>query len=297
MLAYLNGQYVARSAAMIPVDDRGFVFGDGVYEVWRVIDGGLFEEDRHLSRLALGLREISISAVYVTQPGFLRGVADRLLAESGLTTGEATFYVQVTRGAAPRSHSFPPPGTSPTVYATVNPFMPADDLRTRGARAVTIPDTRWLRCDLKTLQLLPNVLAKQAALEAGALDALMIRDGVVTEGSHTNVFGVVKGVLQTHPANNLILPGVTRRLVLEIARDIGIATREHPIGAAEIGGLDELFLAGTTTDIMPIVAVNGARIGSGTPGALTKQLAAHLRTRLDDFAATRSGAPLTASPA
>jgi D-alanine transaminase len=172
VLAYLNGKYIARSTATISVEDRGFIFGDGVYEVWRAVNGRLFEIDRHLARLAVGLSELRIVMPEPLTRESTEQIADRLLRESGLTEGEATFYVEVTRGAAPRAHQFPPSGTPPTVYATVNRLTPPEALRARGAAAITIPDIRWLRCDIKTIQLLPNVWAKQAAVERGAVDAL-----------------------------------------------------------------------------------------------------------------------------
>ena len=179
MLAYLNGRFLPRSTATISVEDRGFVFGDGVYEVWRVVNGRLFESERHLARLELGLRELRIGLPEPLSLPPIEEIADRLLRESALTTGEATFYMEITRGAAPRSHQFPAANTPPTVYATVNRLTPPEELRARGAAAITIPDIRWLRCDIKTIQLLPNVLAKQEAAEHDAIDAIMIRDGMV----------------------------------------------------------------------------------------------------------------------
>jgi D-alanine transaminase len=217
----------------------------------------------------------------VLEPSRLGEIADHLLAESNLTEGEATFYVEVTRGVAPRTHQFPSNATTPTVYMTVNRFSPADELRARGATAITIPDIRWLRCDIKSIQLLPNVLGKQAAVQRGAIDSLMIRDGMVTEGSHANFMGVVGGVIRTHPINHLILPGITRAVVLEIAAGLGIPVQEEPIAEAEIDKLDEAFLTGTTTDVMPIVRVNDRPIKTGTPGPITKRLVTEFRTYLD----------------
>ncbi len=299
MLAFLNGQFLERSAATVSVEDRGFVFGDGVYEVWRVVNGTLFEAARHLDRLRFGLRELRIAEPEIVQPQRLLELAARLLGESGLGAGEgeATLYLQVTRGAAPRTHQFPPLGTPPTVYATVNRFTPPEEVRARGAETITLADNRWLRCDIKTVQLLPNVLAKQAAADAGALDALFVRDGMVTESSHANVFGVHGGVLHTHPANHLILSGITRAVVLDIARSAGIRVREEAIPEAGIQGLDELFLAGTTTDVMPIVRVNGRQVGSGTPGPIARRLQAALRGRLDGLSLPRGAvsAPADAS--
>ncbi|MEO7082817.1 MAG: D-amino acid aminotransferase [Gemmatimonadaceae bacterium] len=281
MLAYLNGQILPRAAATIPVEDRGFIFGDGVYEVWRVVNGQLFELDRHLARLVYGLSELRIAAPeFATRDGILT-VAEKLLSGSGLETGEGTVYVQITRGSAPRTHAFPPEGTPPTVYATVNRFVPPEEARARGVSVVTVPDLRWMRCNIKTLQLLPNVLAKQEASERSSMEALLVRDGVVTEGSHTNCIGVIDGVLRTHPLTNLILPGVTRAVVLELARELGIPVSELAFNESEISDLDELFLAGTTSDVMPIVRVNDQTIGDGVPGPISLRLAAALRARID----------------
>lgn len=281
MHAYLNGSFLPRSAATISVEDRGFVFGDGVYEVWRVVNGRLFEPDRHAARLVHGLRELRIAVPDEIRTSRLTAIAEQLLAESGLTSGEATFYVEVTRGVAPRTHQFPPAGTTPTVYMTVNRFSPADELRTRGAFAITLPDIRWMRCDIKSIQLLPNVFAKQAAVERGALDALMIRDGMVTEGSHANFMGVRDGVIRTHPTNHLILPGITRAVVLEIAGRLGISCVEEAIAESELSRLDEAFLVGTTTDVMPIVRIDDRSVGDGTPGPITRRLVTEFRAYLD----------------
>jgi D-alanine transaminase len=276
---------------MIPVEDRGFIFGDGVYEVWRVIGGRLFETERHLARLKFGLRELRIAEPDLTDADVLCGIADRLLTESGLLDGEATLYVEITRGAAPRTHNFPPAGTKPTVFATVNRFTPPEELRARGAAAITMPDIRWLRCDIKTVQLLPNVLAKQAAVEAGATEAWLIRDGVVTEGSHANVLGVLDGAIRTHPTNNLILPGITRSVVLELARATGIPVVEEAFGERDIANLEEAFLAGTTTDVMPIVRVDDRVIGDGAPGPITRRLHTAFRAHLDASCAARRPQP------
>ncbi|HTJ23675.1 MAG TPA: aminotransferase class IV [Gemmatimonadaceae bacterium] len=281
MLAYLNGQFVPRATASIPVEDRGFIFGDGVYEVWRVVAGRLFENERHLARLESGLRELRIPAPEIVDRDAIESVARRLLADSGLIHGEATFYVEITRGVAPRTHQFPPAGTPPTVFAMANRFTPPDAVRARGASCITTPDIRWARCDIKTIQLLPNILAKQAAAERDAIDALMIRDGVVTESSHANIMAVIDGVVRTHPTDHRILAGVTRAVVLEIASELGIPVREEPFAEADIARADELFLVGTTTDVMPIVRVNDVVIAGGTPGVIAKRLHAELRARLD----------------
>jgi D-alanine transaminase len=282
VICYRNGEYLPRASATISVEDRGFIFGDGVYEVWRVVDGKLFETDRHLARLAFGLSELRIDSPDILRGEPLREIADRVLAESGLLEGEASLYVEVTRGAAPRAHAFPPAGTKPTVFVMANRLTPANALRERGAAAITTPDIRWLRCDIKTIQLLPNVLAKQAAAERGATEAIMIRDGVVTEGSHANVLAVVDGAVRTHPLNNLILPGITRGVILDLARNLGIGVREEALTESELFEVDELFIVGTTTDVMPIVRVNDRPIGAGVPGETTKRLSREYRAFMEE---------------
>ncbi|HVX40842.1 MAG TPA: D-amino acid aminotransferase [Gemmatimonadaceae bacterium] len=281
MICYLNGQFLSRSAAAIPVEDRGFMFGDGVYEVWRVVNGCLFEMERHLERLAYGLRELRITPPDVARGDVLGAIAERLLTEDRLLEGEATLYLEITRGAAPRTHQFPPADTQPTVYVMANRFVPPEELRARGAAAVTVPDIRWLRCDIKTIQLLPNVFAKQAAAERGAIEAIMVRDGVVTEGSHANVLAVFGDVLRTHALDHHILPGITRAVVLEIARDLGLRVDETAFTEDEMMTADEVFLAGTTSDVMPIVRVNDRPIGAGTPGPITQRLFDAFRAHLD----------------
>jgi D-alanine transaminase len=289
VLAYLNGQFLPRADAAVPVEDRGFVFGDGVYEVWRVVGGRLFETERHLARLSSGLSELRIPAPDLVDPSRLVAIAERLLTDGGLLDGEATFYVEVTRGVAPRTHAFPPGNVAPTVFAMVNAFKPAEELRRTGASCITMPDIRWLRCDIKTIQLLPNVLGKQAAAEAGALDVLFVRDGAVTETSHANVLAVLDGVIRTHPTNNLILPGVTRAVVLEAARDLGMSVDETPFTPRDLARASEVFLAGTTTDVMPIIRVDDLVIGDGKPGPVATTLFGELRRRLDAVARPRPG--------
>ena len=286
MICYLNGEFIPRSSASVPVEDRGFVFGDGVYEVWRVINGRLFETDRHLARLEFGLRELRISAPDIARREVLLEVAERVLGESGLSEGESALYLEVTRGVAPRAHAFPAAGTAPTVFVMANRIKPADELRQKGAAAITAQDIRWLRCDIKTIQLLPNVLAKQAATERGAAEAIMVRDGVVTEGSHANVVAVFAGVIRTHPLNNFILPGITRGVVLELARTMGIEVVERAFSQTELYEADELFIVGTTTDVMPIVRVDDRAIGAGVPGETTKRLSLALRAFMDESVAT-----------
>jgi D-alanine transaminase len=221
--------------------------------------------------MANGLAGLRIDAAGADGPT-MRGVCERLLKENGLTNGEATIYLQVSRGAAPRLHHFPPAGTPPTIYGSATAFKVNQEMRTKGAKGITYPDQRWARCDLKTVNLLGPVLARQAAAEAGAYEAILHRDGMVMEGAATNCFAVVGGVLRTAPLTNYILPGITRSVLIPLAKELGIACEERAITLRELPGVDELFVCGTTTDVQAIVTLDGAPIGSGAPGPITARL-------------------------
>jgi D-alanine transaminase len=271
-IVYVNGAFVPRGEARVSVEDRGFVFGDGVYEVLRAINGRLFASKFHNERLKRSLDGVRISLTGSDSPERLTEIGRELLRENGLLAGEAMVYMQITRGAATRAHNFPSPNVPPTIYVSVVRFTPYTELAQSGAAVISHPDLRWGRCDLKTLNLLPNVLASQAAKERGAFEAMLVRDGVVTEGSKTNFFGVVGGSLRTHPCDNHILPGITRSVLRDLAREVNIDLDETPIRADEIPRLSELFLTGTTTDVMPVVKLDDKPVGKGTPGELTRKL-------------------------
>lgn len=276
---FLNGKHVPKAEAMISVEDRGFIFGDGIYEVVRVIEGDLFGWDAHLARLANGLAGLRISS-RGAEPATLRAACERLIKDNGLGAGEATVYIQVSRGTAPRLHHFPSPDVAPTVYAAGSPFKPNFAMREQGAKGITYPDQRWARCDLKTVNLLGAVMARQAAAEAGAYEAIFHRDGMVTEGAATNAFLVVGGVLRTYPLSNYILPGITRAVLLEIAAELRIPVDERPVPLRELFDVDELFVCGTTTDVQPIIELDGRPIAHGKPGAVTDRLREALAERL-----------------
>jgi D-alanine transaminase len=180
--------------------------------------------------------------------------------------------MQVTRGVATRAHLFPSPAVAPTVYISTAPFKPMVALQETGAAAVTHPDLRWARCDFKTINLLPNVLAAQYAAEKGAFEAILIRDDHITEGSKTNVFGVIGGALRTHPCNSEILPGITRSVLETLAAELRMEIDQTPIKKSEIPELRELFLSGTTTDVLPIVSLDGRPVADGKPGPITRRL-------------------------
>ena len=271
-IVYLSGEFLPRAEARVSVEDRAFVFGDGVYEVLRAINGRLFATRFHNDRLRRSLEGVRITLEESDSPERFADIGAQLLRENGLLDGEATVYMQVSRGVATRLHNFPSPPVPPTVYISVARFKPYSELAQSGASAISHPDLRWGRCDLKTLNLLPNVLAAQTAKERGAFEAMLVRDGVVTEGAKTNFFGVVDGSLRTHPCDNHILPGITRSVLRDLARGLDISLDETPIKVSEIADLTELFLTGTTTDVMPVVRLDDRPVGNGRPGPLTRRL-------------------------
>jgi D-alanine transaminase len=289
MLVFLNGRFVAKEEARVSVDDRGFLFGDGIYEVIRARSGRLFEPDSHFARLAAGLEALRLPAP-PQDMGSLRRICGELLERNELMSGDATIYLQITRGAAPRTHHFPKPGTPPTLYIAAAPFTPSQPAQTDGVRAITHPDIRWARCDLKTVNLLPNAWAKQCAVDAGAAEAVFVRDGVLTDGASSNVFAVIAGDLCTPPLSTYLLPGITRRVVLELAEELGLAPCERPIVLAELRRAEELFLTGTTTDVTPVVRLDDRAVGDGAPGPITRTLQHALAARLD-ACAERTPAP------
>ena len=275
---YLNGLFLPREQATLSIDDRGFIFGDGVYEVTRVVKGELFESARHLTRLGRGLADLRLSPVESLKD--IEDISQRLIAENGLTDGEATIYLQITRGAAPRTHHFPPASTRCTTMMTATRLTVPHDKRATGVSVVTYPDIRWSRCDIKTVNLIPAVLAKQYAVDQGVFESIFVRESAVTEGSHTNCFGVLDGELRTYPASNYILGGVTRDVVIDLARELGLPFDDRPFHITDLPRLQEFFLTGTTTDVMPVVEINGAPVGSGRPGAITMRLYDAIAARL-----------------
>lgn len=280
---YLNGKYLPREEARVSVDDRGFNFGDGVYEVIRAFDGRVFQAEAHNRRLERSLAGLEITGA--PPAADLQAVGERLLEENDFLDGHATIYMQITRGTAPRKHQFPAAGTLPNVFVSCARFTPSAEQHEKGMAAITLPDIRWARCDLKTISLLPNAIAKQRAVEAGAFEAVLIRDGAVTEGAHSNLFAVVDGELRTFPRCNYILPGITRDVLIEIAGEMGIPVDETPVLAGELFQVEELFACGTTTDVTPLVRVDGKPIADGAPGPISRRLYAALLERITAEAA------------
>jgi len=275
---YFNGQYLAKDDVRISPEDRGFLFGDGVYEVIRSYDGSLFALEAHLARMHSGVCELGINGADVDHLG---EVSAELITRNHLTSGDATVYLQITRGTAPRAHFFPDPPVPPTVYAQAGRFTPKGD-PAKGVDTITVPDIRWARCDIKTVQLLPNCLANQRARSSGAQEALFVRDGVILEGSHSSLFFVFGEEVRTAPKNNYILPSITREIVLELCRGAGIPAREAPVFTHELPRATEAFLAGTTVEVMPIVRIDAVGVGGGRPGPVTRKLQDLFRARILD---------------
>jgi len=265
---YLNGQFLPEDQAYVSALDRGFIFGDGVYEVIPAFGGALFRFPQHLRRL-----DNSLAAIRLTNPLSAQAWHDtlaELVTRNG--GGDQSVYVQITRGVAPRNHAFPS-GVPPTVFAMCSRLaeLPADILA-NGVAAVALDDIRWKYCHIKAISLLPNTLLRQQAIEAGADEAILIRDGNVTEGAASNVFVVKDGTLRTPPKGALLLPGITRDLVLELAAANGIAAREQAIPEATLRGAEEIWLTSSTREILPVARLDGAPVGNGKPGPLWQRM-------------------------
>ncbi|HQU15245.1 MAG: D-amino acid aminotransferase [Chromatiales bacterium 21-64-14] len=280
-IAYLNGRFLPLEEARVPVMDRGFLFGDGVYEVIPAYGPGLFRLDEHLARLEASLAGIRIANPHPRDQW--AAILQQLLEANG--TGDRSVYLQVTRGAAPkRDHAFPA-AVTPTVFASVSPIGPPPPaLATEGVAAVTREDTRWKYCHIKAITLLANLLLRQEAIDAGCAEAILIRDGEATEGAASNLFLVRDGVLLTPPKGPFLLPGITRDLILELAREHGIAARETPIPAPWLENAEELWITSSTREILPVTRLDGRAVGTGHPGpqwarmhALFQDYKAHLR--------------------
>ena len=279
-VVFLSGDFLPKSEARISPDDRGFLLADGIYEVTPVYGGVLFALDRHLERLRSGLSWMRIG---YSAEGLAR-VHRTLVTRNALDDAPtALVYVQVTRGAAPRTHYFPEEPVEPTVYAFAKPWeRPPKTRWEAGFSAATVPDLRWGRVDIKTVCLLPNVLAFQRARDSGADDAILVREGIAIEGAHMNFWGVFDGRIVTHPLTNRVLPGVTRGVILDLARAAGMDCVERPIMVEELPDAQELFFTGTTSEVRPCTQVDGRSVGGGRAGPVTRELSRMFRAHLQE---------------
>jgi D-alanine transaminase len=268
--AYVNGRYVPHSRAAVHIEDRGYQFADGVYEVVLVQRGRLIDEEPHLDRLDRSLRELRIA--WPTTRDVLRLVIRELIRRNGLTNG--IVYLQVTRGTAPRDHKFPA-ASEPALVITTKRLTPIPDaLIANGVTVITIPDIRWQRCDIKSISLLPNILGKQQAVEAGAYEAWQVdRDGYVTEGTSTNAWIVTPdGRVVTRNPEEAILNGITRLSLLDLVRGAGLTIEERRFTVEEAKAAREAFLTSSSAFVLPVTRIDGDPVGVGKPGPLTKRL-------------------------
>jgi len=274
-LAYLNGEILPIDKAQVPIEDRGYQFGDAVYEFIASYNGRLFYLEEHLDRLERSLNGL-----------FFPSVSREAIRKAVLTLFEkaeiqrAGIYIQISRGVSPRNHAFPD-GVRPQIVMTIREVEEKPpELRKNGATAITLEDFRWGRCDLKTVQLLPNVLAKQKALAAGVFDAIFVSsEGVVREATSSNICIVADGTVITHPLTPQILPGITRMVVIDLCRELDIPVSERFFKTDALYGAEESFLTGTVTEVLPIVTIDRHRIGDGQVGPVTAKLYETLRQR------------------
>jgi D-alanine transaminase len=268
MNAYLNGQFLPLADAKVSVLDRGFVFGDGIYELVPVYSNKPFRLDEHLRRL-----QGSLDRIRLANPNGMAEWRERILKLIALQDfSDQSLYIQVTRGVAPRDHAFPK-DVPPTVFMFSQPLVTSTpEQKAAGVCAVTAVDNRWLRCDIKSISLLANILLRQQAIDVECAETIMLRDGFLTEGAASNIFVVKDGVLMTPPPSSLMLTGVTYDVVLELAATHGIPHEIRPIPEAEMRAADELWMTSSTKEIMAIVKLDGTPVGAGVPGPLAQRM-------------------------
>jgi len=267
-IVYLNGEFMPLEDAKIPVLDRGFIFGDGVYEVIPVYSRHPFRLAEHLVRFERSHQAIRIPNP-LTDAEWTRLVQDLVARNAG---EDQSVYLQVTRGVAKRDHAFPK-NVKPTVFGMSNPLStPAGETVDGGIHAITTIDYRWLRCDVKSTSLLANCLLRQVAADADALEVVMFRDGFLTEGSSSNVFVVKNGVILATPKNNLVLPGITYDVVVELARANSLPIDVRPISEAEVRSADEIWVTSSTKEVLAVTTLNETAVGTGKPGAVFRRM-------------------------
>jgi D-alanine transaminase len=268
-LAYFNGNFLPKDQIHISPDDRGFLFADGIYEVIRWYEGFFFDMEGHMSRMKRSMKEIRI---LWPDADVFPSVAYDLIARNNLQNTPSLVYMQVTRGAATRSHAFPSPAVNPTVYSFAKGLKPDKEKITLGIGAILRKDIRWSRCDIKSVSLLPNILSFQEAIDAGCHECIFVKDGLITECAHSNVFFVINGVLHTHPESEDILSGITRKNILRLARDAGIPVSLKAVPETRLKDISEAFITNTSLEVTPVVSIDNKKVGNGKPGPVTSLL-------------------------
>ena len=278
-LTYFNGEMVESGAKVVSLDDRGYCFGDGVYEVVRVYNGRAFAFSYHQDRLYRSMREMDIPVRM--PPDELQELHEIMIEQSEITDGY--IYLQITRGVSPRHHAFERSTLEPQMYMFIKPITKDLSVLQEGVKAITLPDERWARVDIKTLNLIPNILAQTKAEKKGAYTAILVRNGIVTEGATSNVFVMKDGVCYTHPADHHILKGITRQLVVtRVAPTAGITIIEREFDEAFLKDADEIFFTDTIGGIIPITTLNREPVGDGKPGKAAKVLAEQLQHLMEE---------------
>jgi D-alanine transaminase len=274
---YLNGDYLIAEKAKVSVFDRGFLLGDGVYEVIPAYNGVCFELTAHLQRLQNSLDGIRMKNPHTVTEW--KTIIAELVKQNG--GGDQSVYLQVTRGVAPRDHVFPQ-GVEPTAFVMSNPLQAVPEAYlSQGISVITLPDIRWQKCDVKAVTLLPNSLLKQQALEAGAQEALLVREGYVTEGAASNAYVIKNGTIYTAPKSEKILPGITRDVVINLAKDNALPLVERMVSESELKDADELWVSSSTKEVLPITTLNGESVGDGVPGPVwTKMHALYQQNKM-----------------
>jgi len=276
-MVYLNGDLLPITEAKISVLDRGFIFGDGIYEVVPVYGGKPFQMAGHLARLARNLAALRIASPF--DPADWQSLVYRLIALG--PQPDCVVYLQVTRGVAKRDHAFPPGALVPTVFGMASPFTrPTPQAREQGLTAIAIDDERWLHCDIKSISLLGNVLAKQRAIDAGVDEVVQFRDGFLTEGASCNIWVVRDGKLLAPPRNHLILEGIRYGLLAELAQEVGVPFEARTISRQEVQAADELLLTSATREVLPLISLGGQPVGEGQPGPVYARLRAAYDARI-----------------
>ena len=278
-LTYFNGEMVESGAKVVSLDDRGYCFGDGVYEVVRVYNGRAFAFSYHQDRLYRSMREMDIPVRM--PPDELQELHEIMIEQSEITDGY--IYLQITRGVSPRHHAFERSKLEPQMYMFIKPITTDLGALQNGVKAITLPDDRWARVDIKTLNLIPNILAQTKAEKKGAYTAILVRDGIVTEGATSNLFVMKDGVCYTHPADHHILKGITRQLIVtRVAPTAGITVIEREFDEAFLKDADEIFFTDTIGGVIPVVTLNREPVGAGTPGKAVKVLAEQLHHLMEE---------------
>jgi D-alanine transaminase len=267
--AFFNGKFLPKDEIKISPDDRAFLFAEGIYEVVRWYEGFFYDMISHMTRLKRSLREVNI--LWNGADSF-PDIARQLIGLNRLDQSQALVYLQVNRGGARRTHSFPDPPLEPTVYAFARDFVPENSGRDNGVRVMLREDIRWSRCDIKSVALLPNTMCYQEALDKGFFECAFVRNGNITECTHSNIFFVIHGVLYTYPESVYVLSGVTRKNILRIADQAGMAVKTEPVSLEMLERAQEAFTTNTSGEVTPVIALNDKVIGNGQPGPVTRIL-------------------------